>query len=146
MHVRQNVRRRVMERVSSLLPGSGERRDGPETAQAGADPADDAPAAERDRDASDRPTDPAPEQLVSPRERVLTLLARNGGRMKQAEFVSAVEWSESTVSRRLCNLEAEEAVVRYRIGREKVVFLPDEVPASFRSPQDREDERKKLAA
>ena len=134
-----------MGHLRTLVPGVESTGDGPELPEEGDEAGNGQRRDESDHPTTDRATDPSAEQLVTPKERVLTLLARNGGRMKQGDLVSAVEWSESTVSRKLGGLEAEEAIVRYRIGREKVVFLPGEEPESFRSPLDR-DEPKKLAA
>lgn len=85
-------------------------------------------------------------QLISPRERVLKLLAQNEGGMKQSEIVSAVDWSESTVSRKLGKLEADGEIVRYRIGRGKCVYLSGEEPDVFKSQADLEDEERRLTA
>ena len=88
---------------------------------------------------------PTGEQLLSPRERILALLERNDGRMEQSEIVRTVEWSESTVSRKLGTLEAEGSISRYRIGRGKLVFLPGAEPDCVGSSlaDDDEDERKR---
>lgn len=59
-------------------------------------------------------------------EALLELVAVNGGRVKQAELVRRTDWSKSTVSRYLGELEEEGAVDRVPVGRYKVVLLPDE--------------------
>ena len=146
MGVSQNIHRRVMDRLWAVVPGLGERPEEPTLSRSGAGAGSGDRNPGSDREATDRSTDAGNGGIVTPRERVLTLLARNGGRMRQGDLVSAVDWSESTVSRKLCGLEDSDAVVRYQIGREKVVFLPEEVPESFRSPLDREDEPQRLAA
>lgn len=60
------------------------------------------------------------------REGVLAVLERRGGRARQRDIVDATEWSKSTVSRALCQLEASGEVARHKMGREKIVTLPDE--------------------
>ena len=101
-------------------------------------------------DVDARPTDRRngrdTEQLVPPRERIIGLIERNGGRMKQGEIVEAVEWSESTVSRKLGTLESAGAITRYRIGRGKIVFLPGAEPDCVGPALDSEDEERTLAA
>jgi hypothetical protein len=75
-----------------------------------------------------------PGRLLTPEERILELVGEHGGRMRQGEIVSGVAWSESTVSRKLQRLESTGEVTRYQLGREKIVYLPGEEPASFGSP------------
>ena len=79
------------------------------------------------------------EQLVPPRERLLGLLERNDGRMRQSDIVEAVEWSESTVSRKLGALESSGEVTRYRIGRGKIVVLPGAEPECMGSALEQEE-------
>lgn len=146
MDASQNVHRRVIGRLFALIPGVEGLPDEPTLPRSGAEAGDGDRGPGNDRQANDPSSDPGAGQIVTPRERVMTLLAHNGGRMKQGDLVSAVDWSESTVSRKLCELEDTEAIVRYRIGREKIVFLPGEEPASFRSPLDRDDEPPRLTA
>lgn len=74
------------------------------------------------------------EDFLGPEECIVDAIERRGGAVKQSEIVSAVEWSESTVSRKLSDLESREAVSRYQIGREKLVFLPGHEPAAVESP------------
>lgn len=79
------------------------------------------------------------ERILTPREQVIEVVTANGGRMKQAEIVSRMDWSESTVSRKLSELEANDAITRYRIGREKLVYLPGAEPEGLKSPLARAD-------
>lgn len=74
------------------------------------------------------------ERILTPQERVVEVVSANGGRMKQAEIVSTLDWSESTVSRKLSDLEANDAITRYQIGREKLVYLPGAEPEGLKSP------------
>ena len=108
---------------------SGEKRsaEGPTTGDGDGD---------RHGDVSNREDERRAERLVPPEEHLLELLEENGGRMKQSDVVGAVEWSESTVSRKLGDLESAGAVTRYRIGRGKLVFLPGAEPECIRSPFD----------
>lgn len=76
---------------------------------------------------------------MTPEEQVMEVVSANGGGMKQAEIVSSLEWSESTVSRKLSDLEARDAVNRYQIGREKLVYLPGAEPETLESPFGRAD-------
>ena len=96
--------------------------------------------------ATDEADDHGVEQLISPRERLIGLLEANDGRMKQSEIVGAVEWSESTVSRKLGALESDGAITRYRIGRGKLVFLPGAEPDCLGSPFDGEEAERSIAA
>lgn len=57
------------------------------------------------------------------------LIQEHGGRLRQQQFTEYTNWSESTISRLLQKLEKEGEVVRVRLGREKIVFLPDEGPS-----------------
>lgn len=61
-----------------------------------------------------------------PAQYVRAVLAEHGGRLKQRRFVDEYGWSPSTVSELLSTLEDDGAIERYRIGREKVIRLPDE--------------------
>ena len=74
------------------------------------------------------------EKIMTPEEQVIEVVSANGGGMKQAEIVSTLDWSESTVSRKLSDLESRDAVTRYQIGREKLVYLPGSEPETLDSP------------
>lgn len=76
----------------------------------------------------------ATDEFLTPEESIVETIERRGGSVKQSEIVSAVDWSESTVSRKLSELESREEVSRYQIGREKLVFLPGQEPAAVESP------------
>ena len=81
--------------------------------------------------------DAAPDRLLTPEEHIVDAVERSGGTMKQSEIVTTVDWSESTVSRKLADLESREAVSRYQIGREKLVCLSGHEPAAVESPLGR---------
>lgn len=57
---------------------------------------------------------------------LVELVEVNGGRVKQSELVELTGWSKATVSRHLSGLEADGAIDRVPVGRQKVVLLPDE--------------------
>ena len=103
------------------------------------DPSNDRTATDRqatgtiDADTSEPEVDGPGDRLLTPEEHILGAIERSGGAMKQSEIVAAVEWSESTVSRKLTELESREAVSRYQIGREKLVYLPGHEPEAARS-------------
>lgn len=68
------------------------------------------------------PTPQTPEQ-ISDEERVTRLLRENGGQMRQADIVDAVDWSKSKTSRVLSSMADEGDVEKVRLGRENVVRL-----------------------
>jgi hypothetical protein len=65
------------------------------------------------------------EDLLSNEERVLALLDERGGRMKQQEVVSELDWSETKTSEVVTNLRESEEIEVYRLGRENVLALPE---------------------
>ncbi len=58
-------------------------------------------------------------------EKVLDILKRNNGRMKQKEIVRETGWSEAKVSLVLKSLVKKGKVRRKKIGREKIVMIQD---------------------
>lgn len=69
---------------------------------------------------------------ITPEEYVRAVLVEHGGRIKQQRFADRYGWSDATLSRLLSELEDDDAIERYRVGREKVVCLPAAVPESAR--------------
>ncbi|WP_049928820.1 helix-turn-helix transcriptional regulator [Halopiger goleimassiliensis] len=99
------------------------RRDGatrrpPETAADGTTTADHA--------VTDGDHDGPPPELLSNEERVLQLLERKGGRIKQQEVVSELEWTEAKTSQVVSNLREDDEIDVFRIGRENVLTLAGE--------------------
>ncbi|MFC3958300.1 helix-turn-helix transcriptional regulator [Halovivax cerinus] len=74
-----------------------------------------------------------PDTPVTDRERVLSMLSENGGRIKQAEIVDSVDWSKAKVSRLLAELEADGEITKLRLGRENLICKPGSEPAASRS-------------
>ena len=74
---------------------------------------------------SPQPDRPPPE-LLSNEERVLWLLEEQGGRMKQQEVVSELEWTEAKTSQVVGQLREDGEIEVFRIGRENVLALPEE--------------------
>lgn len=52
------------------------------------------------------------------------LLTAAGGRMRQQAIIAAADWSPATVSRHLSTMESQGQLIRYTVGREKIVCLP----------------------
>lgn len=96
----------------------------------------------RDASAGDAagPTDEAPPpELLSNEERVLRVLNENGGRVKQQAIAAECDWGESKTSKVVTDLHEDGTVERFRLGRENVVALPEEVPLEDASPGDEVD-------
>ena len=70
----------------------------------------------------DRP----PPELLSNEERVLRLLEDRGGRIKQQEVVSELEWTEAKTSQVVGQLREDGEIEVFRIGRENVLALPED--------------------
>jgi uncharacterized membrane protein len=70
--------------------------------------------------------DAAADELLSNEERVERLLERNGGRVKQQEIVSGLEWTEAKTSQVVNAMHEDGRIEKFRIGRENVVKLPEE--------------------
>lgn len=69
-----------------------------------------------------------PEVMFSDRDRILLLIERRGGRIRQRQIVEQVEWSKAKVSRLLSDLEEEGLVRKIRLGRENLVCLENRAP------------------
>ena len=73
---------------------------------------------------SDHPLLGVDSELLNPERRILQLLLVEGGVLAQAEIVERSRWSDSTISRTLCRMEAQERIVRRQDGGGKLVILP----------------------
>ncbi|MFC7231704.1 helix-turn-helix transcriptional regulator [Saliphagus sp. GCM10025308] len=71
-----------------------------------------------------------PDALLSNEERVVRLLEQHGGRMKQQEVVSTLEWTEAKTSQVVSGLREEGTIEAFRIGRENVLTLADEAESA----------------
>lgn len=71
------------------------------------------------------------EDLLSDEERVHQLLARNGGRMKQATIVEETGWSNAKVSQLLSEMADDDEIEKLRIGRENLITLPEVDPTEI---------------
>ena len=117
----------LRERVDS---SDDQRRDGPPTAATGG-PRDDVgqqavgvggpPVGGLEDDEIDP-------ELLSDEERVLRLLRKNGGRMKQATIVKETGWSNAKVSQLLSKMDDDAEIDKLRIGRENLITLPEVDP------------------
>ena len=67
--------------------------------------------------------DPEPAELLSDGERVVRLLEKEDGRMRQSAVADRLDWSASKTSRTVSSLAEDGEVEKLRIGRENVVSL-----------------------
>jgi acetolactate synthase regulatory subunit len=67
-----------------------------------------------------------PEDLLSNEERVLRLLERRGGRVKQKAVVNEFDWTEAKTSQVVGSLREQGKIESFRLGRENVLALPQE--------------------
>ena len=79
----------------------------------------------RDEEA-DEPTEEPPDDLLSNEERVLRLLERRGGRVKQKAVVDELGWTEAKTSQVVGSLREQGEIESFRLGRENVLALPQE--------------------
>ncbi|EMA40871.1 hypothetical protein C446_06830 [Halobiforma nitratireducens JCM 10879] len=77
--------------------------------------------------------DGPPPELLSNEERVLRLLEQRGGRIKQQDVVSELDWTEAKTSQVVGGLREDGEIEVFRIGRENVLALPDEDGGDERS-------------
>lgn len=114
--------RSLLRRVSRRV--SGTRDDGAEQST----PSRERDSAETDALSADCPTrrDVVRETGLTPEEYLLQKLRAEGGEIRQQDLCDWTDWSESSVSRQLTEMEEEGLIVRLRIGREKIVRLPEE--------------------
>ena len=124
--------------VSRATPADGDRPDDDGDTAAAEGGGAGAATGERDtggdETAAERPVD---EELLSNEERVLGLLERRGGRVRQQEIAETLDWTEAKTSQVVSGMREEGTIEGFRLGRENVLTLPDEdLP-----PADGGDER-----
>ncbi|WP_306053788.1 helix-turn-helix transcriptional regulator [Natronococcus wangiae] len=107
---------------------ASEARSPPELTPATADRLDESSQEFAYDEADDEEVDP---ELLSDEERVLRLLRRNGGRMKQASIVTETGWSNAKVSQLLSKMDDDEEIEKLRIGRENLITLPEIDPTEL---------------
>jgi len=112
------ARRGVLDDVLGDDQSDDDEAETPSAEQAAGSTAD----PESDDDADDGP----PPELLSNEEQVLGLLEQNGGRMKQQDVVSELDWTDAKTSQVVGDLREDGKVETFRIGRENVVTLPEE--------------------
>lgn len=71
---------------------------------------------------------------ITPATFVRRLLEQEGGRIYQRDFHKYVNFSASTISRLLRDLEDEEKIVRIHVGQRKLIVLPEEAPLPMQEP------------
>jgi uncharacterized membrane protein len=72
---------------------------------------------------SSEPVDP---ELLSNEERVLRLIEREGGRMKQQAVAERLGWTDAKTSQVTTKLREEGSLEGFRLGRENVLSLPED--------------------
>ncbi|ARS89735.1 helix-turn-helix transcriptional regulator [Natrarchaeobaculum aegyptiacum] len=72
-----------------------------------------------------QPSSPPPE-LLSNEERVMRLLEQRGGRIKQQEVVTQLDWTEAKTSQVVTSLREDDEIEVFRVGRENVLSLPED--------------------
>lgn len=83
------------------------------------------------------PEDVLVETGFQPNEFLVALVCHHDGQVWQGDIVEETEWSESTVSRRLSQLESEGRLDRRQIGRRKLVYHPDQTPEAILTKHSR---------
>ncbi len=78
----------------------------------------------------------AEDELLTDEDRVINLISKNGGRMKQVNIVEETGWSKSKVSMLLSDMEADGTISKLRVGRENIISLEGFEPEATKSPFD----------
>lgn len=118
---------------------TGESVDGAEVTDAGDTEVKSVPP-ERDESSSEKPDGP-PSDLLKNEEQVLELLENSGGRIKQQDVVSALDWTEAKTSQVITDMREAGDVEVFRIGRENVITLPEtDLTENAESSDDGSDE------
>lgn len=71
------------------------------------------------------PAEPS-DELLSNEERVVALVSEHGGRMKQKEVATELDWTAAKTSKVVGTLREEGELEAFRLGRENVLRLPEE--------------------
>ncbi|WP_254524112.1 helix-turn-helix transcriptional regulator [Natrinema caseinilyticum] len=82
-------------------------------------------------------TGPVPlseDDLLTDEDRVVKLIRKNGGRMKQVNIVDETGWSKSKVSMLLSDMEDDGTISKLRVGRENIISLEGFEPEATKSP------------
>ncbi|GAB3027357.1 hypothetical protein GCM10025298_14670 [Natronobiforma cellulositropha] len=94
------------------------------------------PASESEHDPAASPLSVPDEELLTDDDRVVALIRRNGGRMKQVNIVEETGWSKSKVSMLLSEMEDDGTISKLRVGRENIISLEGFEPEAAKSPFD----------
>ena len=94
----------------------------PADADTGPPPAESGPGAAKVEAATE---EAPPAELLSNQERVLRLLEREGGRLKQQQVAAELDWTDAKTSQVVSDLREAGDVESFRLGRENVLTLPD---------------------
>ena len=89
-------------------------------------PATTGPAVSESQEPAQETATAVGDELATDEDRVRSLLAAEGGRIRQADIADRLGWSDSKTSRVLSDMAAEGQIEKLRIGRENVIDLVDE--------------------
>lgn len=64
-----------------------------------------------------------------------------GGQLEQRTLCAWAECSDTLISRRLSSMEEEGRITRIRFGRTKLVYLPNNVPDLYGTPEGQEPDK-----
>lgn len=81
-----------------------------------------------------------PAAYLTDEERVLDMLRDNGGRLPQSAVVDETNWSKSKVSRLLTSMSDSGEIRKIDLGGRNLITLPDAVPESAKSRDERDAE------
>lgn len=82
-------------------------------------------------------TSPGSEDGKSPTpEAIEAQLEAEGGQLEQRTLCNWAECSDALISKRLSSMEEEGRIIRIRLGRTKMVYLPEQVPELYGSQGD----------
>ncbi|WP_396611551.1 hypothetical protein ACH9L7_15315 [Haloferax sp. S1W] len=76
-------------------------------------------------DDADDDAEEVPSELLSNEERVLQLIESRGGRIKQQEVASTLDWTDAKTSKVVRGMRDEGTIEGFRLGRENVLRLPE---------------------
>nr|WP_239641021.1 helix-turn-helix domain-containing protein [Natrialba taiwanensis] len=88
-------------------------------------PAAGAQSAEQPRSYEDVVSAETPPELLSDEGRVVRLLVKHGGQIRQHQIADETGWSKSKVSRILSSMYDDGTIEKTSVGRENVISLPE---------------------
>lgn len=90
--------------------------------------------ADQEQIASEAPSENPDPSVLTKEERIIQLLNEQGGRMRQSNIVEEGDWSKSTVSRIISEMESDGDLIKIDVGQENLITLPGFEPKNSKSP------------